>query len=330
MRDKVVLVTGSSQGIGEAIARLAAARGAAVVVNSRRRERAQRIAAELEAAGATVAVAPGDVAEAADVDAIVSVAIEQFGRVDVLVNSARIAPTGPSETLPLTEFRQVLATNLVGAMMCAQVAGRHMLERGGGTIVNIGSIWGNEGMPERAAYPTSKHALAGFNRALSQEWAARGVRVVSVDPSYIATAMIDDESGYADDDLTRRTPIGRLGRPEEVAEAVVFAASDEGSALTGPPSSPTAGGWPTEVGDDRLRRPARHPRVPGPARRLHLRVGSATGAAVRGGAASRRHVRDGGASAAARCRPCGRRLRASAADEPGWARPGYDRARAGV
>ena len=242
MRDKVVLVTGSSQGIGEAIVRLAAARGAAVVVNSRRAERAQRIADELAASGATVAVAAGDVGRAADVEAMIGVAIEQFGRLDVLVNNAGIAPTAPSETLPMSEFREVLGTNLVGALMCAQVAGRHMLERGSGTIVNIGSIWGNEGMPERAAYATSKHALTGFNRALSQEWAARGVRVVSVDPSYIATAMIDDESGYADDDLLRRTPIGRLGRPEEVAEAVIFAASDEGAGLTGSAIF-TDGGW---------------------------------------------------------------------------------------
>lgn len=242
MRDKVVLVTGSSQGIGEAIARMAAARGAKVVVNSRRRERAQHVADELTQDGASVAVAPGDVANPADVDAIIAAALDAFGRIDVLVNNAGIAPTGPSEDLPSSEFRQVLATNLVGAMMCSRVAGRHMLERGGGTIVNIGSIWGNEGMPERAAYATSKHALAGFNRALSLEWAARGVRVVSVDPSYIATAMIDDESGYGDDDLTRRTPIGRLGRPDEVAEAVVFAASDEGAALTGSAIF-TDGGW---------------------------------------------------------------------------------------
>lgn len=242
MKDKVVLVTGSSQGIGEAIARMAAARGATVVINSRKRERAQVVADDLAAAGAAVAVAPGDVANAADVEAMVKVPLEQFGRLDVLVNNAGIAPTGPSEDLPLSEFRQVLSINLVGAMMCARVAGRHMLERGSGTIVNIGSIWGNEGMPQRAAYATSKHALAGFNQALSQEWAPRGVRVVSVDPSYIATAMIDDESGYADDDLTRRTPLGRLGRPEEVAEAVVFAASDDGAALTGSAVF-TDGGW---------------------------------------------------------------------------------------
>lgn len=242
MIGKVVLVTGSSQGIGAAIARLAAARGATVVVNSRVRERAEAVAAELAAGGATVAVAPGDVADPDDVDAMIAVPIEAFGRLDVLVNNAGIAPTGPSEELPPAEFRAVLATNLVGAVRCAQAAGRHMLARGSGVIVNIGSIWGHEGMPQRAAYATAKHALAGFTRALSDEWAARGVRVVSVDPSYIATAMVDDESGYDNEDLTRRTPLGRLGRPEEVAEAVVFAASDQGRALTGS-ALLVDGGW---------------------------------------------------------------------------------------
>lgn len=242
MKDKVVLVTGSSQGIGAAIATLAAERGESVVVNSRSKDRLHSIVEKIEAIGGSVVVAPGDITDPDDVAAMIQVPLMQFGRLDVLVNNAGIAPTGPSECLPVDEFRHVLATNLMGAMTCTRIAGEHMLQNGGGTIVNIGSIWGNEGMPERAAYATSKHALASFNQALSKEWASSGVRVVSVDPSYIATAMIDDESGYANEDLTRRTPMGRLGRPEEVAEAVLFAASEHGSALTGSAIF-TDGGW---------------------------------------------------------------------------------------
>lgn len=242
MASRVVLVTGSSTGIGEAVARRMAMDGDAVVVNSRSRERAERVAGELAAAGATVAAAAGDVGDPGDVRAIIGVALERFGRLDVLINNAGTDPTGPSETLSLEEWDQVLATNLTGAFLCAQEAGRHMLERGSGVIVNIGSIWGNVGMPERAAYATSKHALGGLTRALAAEWSPRGVRVVSADPSYIATAMIDDVSGYTPSDLDRRTPVGRLGTPAEVASAVAFLASHDAAGITGT-ALLVDGGW---------------------------------------------------------------------------------------
>lgn len=233
MDGQVVLVTGSSMGIGESVARRAVAEGARLVVNSRDPGRAEAVASRLRADGGAVAVAAGDISDPEVAREVVRAAIAAFGQLDVLVNNAGMAPTGPSETLPLEEWSRVLATNLTGAFVCAQEAARHMLGRGQGVIVNIGSIWGNEGMPERAAYATSKHALAGLTQVLAGEWSPQGVRVVSVDPSYIATSMIDDSSGYGLRDLHRRTPAGRLGRPEEVADAVVFLASPAAAGVTG-------------------------------------------------------------------------------------------------
>lgn len=173
---------------------------------------------------------------------VVADAIAAFGGLDVLVNNAGIDADAPSADLSLDDWDRVLAVNLTGAFACAQAAGRHMLGRGSGVIVSLGSLWGNLGMPERAAYAASKHGLAGLTRALAAEWGPHGVRLVTVDPGYISTAMIESVRGGTGADLLRRTPAGRLGTPEEVAHAVVFLASERGRAVTGA-GLRVDGGW---------------------------------------------------------------------------------------
>lgn len=195
-----------------------------VAVNSRSAERATAAAAALPvAAGHAVAVA-GDVADPSTAAAVVQAAIAQLGHLDLLVNNAGIAAEAPSLELELDEWRSILATNLTGAIVCAREAGRHMLDRGTGTIINVGSLWANFGMPERAAYATSKHGLHGLTAELTRQWASRGVRTVTVDPGYIATAMAESVAGGGGAELIGRTPMGRLGTAEEVAAAVAYLA----------------------------------------------------------------------------------------------------------
>jgi 3-oxoacyl-[acyl-carrier protein] reductase len=161
--------------------------------------------------------------------------------------------------LSLERWSRVLAVNLTGPLLCSQAVGRHMLAAGGGVIINIGSIFGETGMPMRAAYAASKHGLVGLTRVLAVEWASRGVRVITVEPAYVATGLDDQDQkdgGYSSDDIVRRTPMGRYAEPREIATTVAFLASDDASFITGT-SIAVDGGWLAHgVGRDRVRPPA--------------------------------------------------------------------------
>lgn len=218
------LITGSSTGLGYSMAQRLVDDGWQVAINSRSAERAISAAEAIDASGRhTVAVA-GDVADPAQAAAVVEGAITQMGGLDLLINNAGIATEAPSLDLAFDEWQRIIATNLIGALVCTREAGRHMLAQGRGTIINVGSLWANFGMPERAAYATSKHGLHGLTASVSRHWGPRGVRAVTVDPAYIATAMADSVSGGGTPELVGRTPVGRLGTPEEVADAVAFLA----------------------------------------------------------------------------------------------------------
>lgn len=230
----VAVITGAAEGIGRACCRLLAARGYRVAAFDLDSAAFARLADDL--GDRLVAAEAGDVA---DPDRVVA-AFGRFrtaaGRIDLLVNNAGIAFNKPSLDVTPEEWRRVLAVDLDGAFWCAQAAGRHMRETGGGVIVNIASMYGLFGAPGRAAYCAAKGGLVTLTKALAVEWAAHGIRVAAVAPAYVRTGIVDRLAGDGRIDvaaLERRTPIGRLAEPEEVAEVVAFLASDAARYLTG-------------------------------------------------------------------------------------------------
>jgi 3-oxoacyl-[acyl-carrier protein] reductase len=242
---RVAIVTGSSMGIGEAIAGAFLREGARVVVNSREQARADAAAARLGRAGGETLPLAADVATRAGVDRLVAAAVGRWGRLDIMVNNAGTSMIAPSVELGEADWRRTIDLNLTGAFLGSQAAARVMLPARAGSIINIGSILGQVGLPKRAAYCASKHGLIGLTKVLGVEWGRQGVRVNCINPGYIKTPMdVHDQSvgDYTDADITRRAPAGRFGGPEEVATAAVWLASDDAAYVTGT-AVDVDGGW---------------------------------------------------------------------------------------
>jgi 3-oxoacyl-[acyl-carrier protein] reductase len=242
---RVVLVTGSSRGIGAEVAVRAAAEGATVAVHYRTSvEGAERTLGRVREAGGDGATFEADVADGRQAEGLVGRVLERFGRLDGLVNNAGLTQVGPFLELDPDEWDAVIATDLGAAFHTCRAALPSMLERGSGSIVNVASRLGQMGIAETAAYSAAKAGLIGLTRSLAREFGPRGIRVNAVAPGMTITEMTTD---LVESEAGRRRladmPLGRFGRADEVAEAVVFLLTDRASLFLGQTLNPNAGGY---------------------------------------------------------------------------------------
>ena len=231
MEGRSVIVTGAAQGIGYAIARRFSAEGGDVAILDISAEGAKRAATEM--GGSVIGVA-ADVSNADEVNRAFAQVIDQFGRLDVLVNNAGIVGTDtPVKDLEESDWNRVLDVNLKGTFLCSRAAVRHMIPRRSGVIVSVASISGKEGNANMAPYSVSKAGVICFTKALAKEVLADGIRVNCVAPALIDSPLLDGMDQERVDFLTSKIPLGRLGKPEEVAATILFLASDESTFATG-------------------------------------------------------------------------------------------------
>lgn len=238
---RVAAISGSSRGIGLAVARAFLADGAKVAVNSRDPAVADRVAEELGAGAVGIGA---DVSTEAGAKALVSGAIEAFGRLDVLVNNAGMSAAVKTLDLDLDFWQKVVDLNMTSVFLCSREAARHMLERGGGSIINTASILSFASFPRRLAYGATKAAVVMMTRMLAAEWAPT-IRVNAVAPGYVRTEMTEKlqaEGRINFEAIERRTPQRRMARPDELAGAYVFLAGDAASFVTGE-TIVVDGGW---------------------------------------------------------------------------------------
>jgi NAD(P)-dependent dehydrogenase (short-subunit alcohol dehydrogenase family) len=230
----VVLITGASSGIGRATALQFAERGARLVLGSRDEEAARKVIVELGSApDAQVVYRRTDVSREADAQALVELAIERFGRLDVAVNNAAMEVRGRIDAFDADSYTRVFDVNVKGMFfaMKAQVAA--MRRAGAGSIVNLSSTGGSRGMAGMSVYAASKHAVEGLSKSAALELAAERIRVNVVAPGPTLTPMLDRVTDGHPEAFAKRVPLGRAGAPEEVARAIVWLASDEASFVNG-------------------------------------------------------------------------------------------------
>ena len=227
---KVAVVTGGASGIGAAVVDAFAAKGATVVVLDRAMEAAQHKVADGPAASAVAC----DVSDESSVTEAVAAVAEQYGRVDVLVNSAGLALLAPAEELGLQAWDQTMTVNLRGAFLVSQHVGRLMLAQGRGTIISIASQAATVALPGHIAYCASKFGLVGMTKVMAAEWAGRGVTANTISPTVVLTDLgrtaWDNPAGEA---LKAEIPVGRFALPEEIAAAAVYLASDAAAMVNG-------------------------------------------------------------------------------------------------
>jgi 3-oxoacyl-[acyl-carrier protein] reductase len=234
LNDKVAVITGAAQGIGRAIAETLAQRGAHVMVADLQVEKAEATAKEIAADTGRRAIAVQvDVADNASAKAMIDRAVAEFGRIDILVNNAGTTRDNLIMRMKEADWDLVLNVNLKGAFNCSKAAIRPMMKQHYGRIVNITSVSGLAGQAGQTNYSSSKAGLIGFTKALAKEVGSRNITVNAVAPGFIETDLTADLPQELKDMAIQMTPVGRFGKPEDVANAVAFLVSDETSFITG-------------------------------------------------------------------------------------------------
>ena len=231
---KVALVTGAARGIGAAIAKRLAKDGYAVALNyNKSREKAEALAASIHETGGKAVAVQADVAEGRQVELMFAKIREELGEVDLLVCNAGIAGQAQIQDLTEERWHEFFAVNVDGCFHSIQYALPYMLKEHKGCIITISSIWGLRGASCESAYSATKAAIIGLSRSLANELAPTGIRVNCLAPGVIDTEMMEEFSLEEKEALVEETPLGRLGKPEDIAEAVSFLASDAASFITG-------------------------------------------------------------------------------------------------
>lgn len=238
MATQVGVITGAAQGIGRQTAEIFDALGWALVLIDLQK---------IDPSGYTNAMAfNGDITDEKFVSTTAAKSFDKYGRIDALVNNAGISNIASALETSAVTYRKVLEVNLVAPFLLAKAFGEIMLRAGSGSIVNVSSVAGLQGIADRSAYNASKHGLIGLTRTLAVEWGARGVRVNAVCPGWVKTEMDHkDQAGgsYADRDITDHVPMARFARPEDIAQAIVWLCDSSKSGFVNGVALPVDGGW---------------------------------------------------------------------------------------
>lgn len=236
-QNKVVLITGATSGIGKVSALAFGKAGAKVIVSGRREAEGQAVVSEIKAAGGEATFVKADVAVEADVAALVAKTVATYGRIDVAFNNAGVELTGPIVEASEADYRRVFDINVWGVITSMKHEIAIMLKQGAGVIINTSSAAGHVGMAGASVYVASKHAVEGLTKAAALEYAKQGIRVNAVAPAAIETDMVTRFTGGGSEEALKYMhamhPVGRMGRSEEIANPVLFLASDAASFITG-------------------------------------------------------------------------------------------------
>lgn len=245
LNSKVAIVTGGSSGIGKATAFGLAANGAYVVLVGRDEKKGKRVADEICSEGGKAIYIQADVSKVDEIAGMVEYTVSKLGKVDILVNAAGISiKTTPTEYVSEEEWDKILNINLKGTFICCQTVARAMIKQKSGKIINVGSLQGEMVLPLRAAYAASKGGLKQVTKSMAIEWAKYNINVNVVAPGFVRTPMteqvLSDEFWY--NVVVSNTPLGRPAQPEEIADVILFLASDAASYITGQ-TIVVDGGW---------------------------------------------------------------------------------------